>query len=75
MANKLGEGTLGGRLLCEPYLTLRLTERLLRGIALERTSFFSIATQMSCDGYPASSCETQVPLFQKAPHWLPSPLH
>lgn len=70
MANKLREGTLRGGLLCEPY-----EPRLLRGIALELTSFFSCATQMSCDGYPASSCETQVPLFKKAPHWLPSPLH
>ena len=73
MANKLRESTGAGRLLCEPYLTLCLSERVLRGNALEQTTANPRATQMSCDGYPAPSCETQVPLFHKAPHWLPSP--
>lgn len=73
MANKLREGTPGGGLLCEPYLTLRFTETALRGIVLERTSFFPVQHRwVEMDTRPPL-VKPRCPCFKKAPPPAGSP--
>lgn len=72
MANKVREGAGGGELLYEPYLTLCLKWK---SATWHAAGVNYSPTLMSCDEYPAPSCETQVPLFHEEPRWLSSPLN